>query len=85
MTTAELTSQFDFLVNSVDRQNADILQKAVDALNKVLHPKAKKRITKDDMSISPAMKELLDSMTLPMQLPDDYDYREEKYEDYMKG
>ncbi|NLV52313.1 MAG: hypothetical protein GXY64_03490 [Bacteroidales bacterium] len=48
MTTAELTSQFDFLVNSVDRQNADILQKAVDALNKVLHPKAKKRITKDE-------------------------------------
>jgi|GEM_PF-4701612 len=29
MTTAELTSQFDFLVNSVDRQNADKANKMI--------------------------------------------------------
>lgn len=80
MTSIELQTEYRSLVDMVAQRDTETIQRAVQALKKVLSP-TKRQISKDDMVIDPRVS----LMSVDMNLPASFDYKEERYKDYLKG
>ena len=86
MTTLELQTEYQSLVNIIANEDYETISKAVKALKKILSPnkavspnKTKtKKITKAE--IDPRIA----AMTKGINSPESFDYKNEYYKDYMK-
>ena len=82
MTAIQLQAEYQDLVSTIATKDYETISKAVKALKKILYPKTKqKKITKADLVIDPRIA----AMTKGITPPDSYDYKEQRYSDYMKG
>lgn len=88
MTTLELQTEYQSLVNIIANEDYETISKAVKALKKILSPnkvvspnKTKtKKITKAELVIDPRIA----AMTKGINSPESFDYKNEYYKDYMK-
>lgn len=81
MTTLELKAEYRQLVGVIEERDNDTLLKAVKALKQILSRSDSGKITKADLVIDPRIQEMMkDVKPTP-----DADYREQYYQDYMKG
>ena len=82
MTTLELQTEYQSLVNIIANEDYETISKAVKALKKILSPnKTKtKKITKAELVIDPRIA----AMTKGINPPESFDYKNEYYKDYMK-
>ena len=82
MTTLELQTEYQSLVNIIANEDYKTISKAVKALKKILSPnKTKtKEIAKADLVIDPR----ITAMTKGINSPESFDYKNEYYKDYMK-
>lgn len=88
MTTLELQTEYQSLVNIIANEDYETISKAVKALKKILSPnkaespnKTKtKEIGKVDLVIDPRIA----AMTKGINSPESFDYKNEYYKDYMK-
>lgn len=75
MTAIELQTEYQNLVSIIAHKDTDTILKGVQALKKILTPAKKHQITKEDLVIDPRVA----SMSVDLDLPDSFDYKEEYY------
>lgn len=86
MTTLELQTEYQSLVNIIAKEDYETISKAVKALKKILSPNKAvspnktKTITKAELVIDPRIA----AMTKGINSPESFDYKNEYYKDYMK-
>lgn len=81
MTSIELQAEYQNLVGTIANKDYETILKAVKALRKILSPSKQPKIKKADLVIDPRIA----AMTKGITPPDSYDYKEQRYSDYMKG
>ena len=87
MTTLELQTEYQSLVNIIANEDYETISKAVKALKKILSPnktvspnKAKtKKITKTDLVIDPRIA----AMTKGINSPESFDYKNEYHQEVL--
>lgn len=82
MTTLELQTEYQSLVNIIANEDYETISKAVKALKKILslNKTKTKEIAKADLVIDPR----ITAMTKGINSPESFDYKNEYYKDYMK-
>lgn len=80
MTAVELQAEYQNLVGIIAHKDTETITKAVQALKKILSPSKKHQFSKEDLVIDPRVA----SMSIDMELPNSFDYKEEYHKKYMK-
>ena len=82
MTAIQLQAEYQDLVSIIAQKDYETISKAVKALKNILYPPTtQKTISKADLVIDPRIA----AMTKGIIPPDSYDYKEQRYSEYMKG
>ncbi|MBO5205917.1 MAG: hypothetical protein J6B47_08205 [Prevotella sp.] len=81
MTTLELKAEYRQLVGVIAERDNETLLKAVKALKKILSRSDNSKISKADLVIDSRIQEMMKDI----KSTSDVDYREQYYQDYMKG
>lgn len=81
MTALELRAEYRQLVGVIEERDNETLLKAVKALKQILSRSDNGKIIKADLVIDPRIQEMMKEV----KPTPDTDYREQYYQDYMKG
>ncbi len=79
MTALQLQAEYQDLVTIIANKDYETISKAIKALKKILSPSKQQKITKADLVIDPRIA----TMTQGIISPDSFDYKEQRYKDYM--